>query len=71
LALRQNLIHLFVDGEEDLAAVVLQLLLPLGATIYYGQPNEGLVRWQVTEESKEKTAILLNPHFQTNPKLVE
>lgn len=71
LALRQKLAHLFVDGEEDLAAVVLQLLLPLGSTIYYGQPNEGLVRWLVTEASKEKTASLLNPHFQTNPKLVE
>ncbi len=49
LALRQKLIHVFVDGEEDLAAVVLLLLLPLGSTIYYGQPDTGLVRWQVTE----------------------
>lgn len=71
LALRQKLVHIFVDGEEDLAAAVLQLLLPLGSTIYYGQPNAGLVRWPVTEHAKEKTAVLLNPHFQTNPKLVE
>lgn len=71
VALRQKLIHIYVDGEEDLAAVVLLLLLPLGAVIYYGQPSEGLVRWEVTEEMKEHLATLLNPHFQTNPKLVE
>lgn len=71
LALRKKMKHIFVDGEEDLAAVALQLLLPLGSTIYYGQPDEGIVRWLVTEDSKEKTALLLNPHFQTNPKLVE
>ncbi len=71
LALRQKLTHIFIEGEEDLAAAVLQLLLPLGCTIYYGQPSVGLVRWPVTEDSKEKTALLLNPHFQTNPKLVE
>ncbi|MBP7875660.1 pantetheine-phosphate adenylyltransferase [Candidatus Woesebacteria bacterium] len=71
LALRQKLTHIFIEGEEDLAAAVLQLLLPLGCTIYYGQPSVGLVRWPVTENSKEKTALLLNPHFQTNPKLLE
>ncbi len=71
LALRQHLIYIFVDGEEDLAAVVLLMLLPLGSSIYYGQPHEGLVRWEVTEDAKAKMAKLLNPHFQTNPKLVE
>ena len=71
LALRQHLIYIFVDGEEDLAAVVLLMLLPLGSSIYYGQPNVGLVRWEVTEDAKAQMAKLLNPHFQTNPKLVE
>jgi cytidyltransferase-like protein len=71
LALDRQLHHVYVDGEEDLAAVVLQLLLPLGSTIYYGQPGVGLVRWQVTETEKESIALLLDSHFQTKPKLVE
>jgi uncharacterized protein (UPF0218 family) len=30
------------------------LIAPLGFNIFYGQPNEGLVRILVTEENKEK-----------------
>lgn len=71
LALDRQLHHVYVDGEEDLAAVVLQLLLPLGSSIYYGQPGVGLVRWHVTETEKESIALLLDSHFQTKPKLVE
>ena len=32
-----------VDGEEDLAPVILHLALPLDAYVIYGQPNEGVV----------------------------
>ena len=71
LAVKQKLKHIFIEGEEDVAAVVLQLILPLGSTIYYGQPGMGLVRWPVTEVAKERMALLLDSHFQTNPKLVE
>lgn len=45
--------HLFVTGEEDLAAVALMLLLPLGSRIYYGQPKDGLVEMIVTEQKKD------------------
>jgi len=45
--------HLKIDGEEDLAVLPAILLLPLGSTILYGQPNEGLVLVVVTEEKKE------------------
>lgn len=47
-------LHLRVDGEEDLAAVVLGLLSPLGSVVYYGQPNEGIIEMAVTEELKMK-----------------
>lgn len=43
-----------INGEEDLAAVALALLLPLGDVVYYGQPNEGMIEMEVTEELKEK-----------------
>ncbi|MBT3250017.1 MAG: pantetheine-phosphate adenylyltransferase [Candidatus Pacebacteria bacterium] len=51
---------IFVDGEEDLAAVSLMLSLPLGSKIYYGQPNQGLIEMTVTEEKKEQFFEILN-----------
>jgi len=49
-----------VEGEEDLAVIPLTLLLPLGSKIIYGQPNEGLVLVEVTEEKKEWVRILMS-----------
>lgn len=46
-------IILKIEGEEDLAVLPLILTSPLGAIIYYGQPNEGLVKVLVSEDSKE------------------
>ncbi len=43
-----------IEGEEDLAAVALCLLAPLGAKIYYGQANQGMVEMLVTEDLKQK-----------------
>jgi cytidyltransferase-like protein len=45
---------ILIDGEDDLAVLPVLLIAPLGFTIYYGQPNEGLVQVFVTEENKEK-----------------
>ena len=42
----------FVDGEEDLAVLPAVLLAPLGASVVYGQPDEGMVHVPVTAESK-------------------
>jgi len=47
-------LHIFVKGEEDLAAVALTLFLPLGSNIYFGQPNQGLALCNVTEEIKNQ-----------------
>lgn len=43
-----------IEGEEDLVTVATVLLAPLGARVYYGQPNQGMVELQVTETLKEK-----------------
>lgn len=43
-----------IDGEEDLAVLPFLLAAPLGFIILYGQPNQGVVRVDVTEETKEK-----------------
>lgn len=47
-------LHFKVQGEEDLAAVVLALIAPLESTVYYGQPNEGMIEMRVTEQLKEQ-----------------
>lgn len=51
---------IFIDGEEDLAAVALMLSLPLDSKIYYGQPNQGLIEMTVTEKKKEQFFQILN-----------
>jgi pantetheine-phosphate adenylyltransferase len=45
--------HIQVEGEEDLAAVALILLLPLESEVYYGQPNVGIICMKITEELKD------------------
>jgi pantetheine-phosphate adenylyltransferase len=52
--LAQNYQHLFVDGEEDLASVVLILLAPLQSRVIYGQPHQGMVEVTITESLKER-----------------
>lgn len=48
-----------VEGEEDLLVIPLILLLPLGYTLLYGQPHEGVVVLSVTEEAKERIFAFL------------
>jgi cytidyltransferase-like protein len=52
--------HLFVNGEEDLTAVIAILTAPLGTYIYYGQPNEGMVECIVSEDLKEEVYKILS-----------
>lgn len=51
--------HVIIDGEEDLAAVVLVLLAPLGSHIYYGQPTVGMIEMIATESKKEEVYKIL------------
>lgn len=44
---------LLIHGEEDLLALPIILASPLGDSIFYGQPDEGVVHVEVTEEMKE------------------
>ena len=50
---------ILVKGEEDLSVLPAILLSPLNTAIFYGQPNQGLVYVQVTEELKQKALTLL------------
>lgn len=45
---------ILVDGEEDLAALPAIIKARMGTLVIYGQPGEGVVLVNVTEESKKK-----------------
>jgi uncharacterized protein (UPF0218 family) len=48
-----------VDGEEDLATLPIVVAAPLGASVVYGQPNEGMVLVRVTAEAKREMRGLI------------
>jgi len=45
---------LSVDGEEDLATLPAVVAAPVGASVVYGQPGEGMVLANVTSALKEQ-----------------
>ena len=49
-----------VDGEEDLAALPVVLAVPVGSSVVYGQPGEGMVHVAVTDAVKRKIRELLS-----------
>ncbi|SFR50279.1 GTP-dependent dephospho-CoA kinase family protein [Halogeometricum limi] len=48
-----------VDGEEDLAVLPAVVAAPPGASVVYGQPDEGMVLVTVTDETKAEMRSLL------------
>ena len=53
-------IRLMVDGEEDLLVLPVCLFAPKNSAIMYGQPNEGLVITEITNEIREKVQKIVN-----------
>ncbi|MBI5159673.1 GTP-dependent dephospho-CoA kinase family protein [Candidatus Micrarchaeota archaeon] len=53
----------FVEGEEDLASLIVMLHAQRGAVLLYGQPGEGIVFVEITLETK-KTAQSLFKQFE-------
>jgi uncharacterized protein (UPF0218 family) len=51
---------ILVDGEEDLGVLPAVMLAPEGATVVYGQPDEGMVAVPVTAETKAEFRALLD-----------
>jgi uncharacterized protein (UPF0218 family) len=49
-----------VDGEEDLAALPAVLAAPEGASVVYGQPDEGMVLVVVAADSRARARDLLS-----------
>lgn len=51
---------ILIDGEEDLSVLPVLLTAPLGFSIFYGQPDQGLVKVIVDEENKERAYKLVD-----------
>ena len=50
---------LLIDGEEDLLVLPAVLLAPLLTTVFYGQPDRGIVKITVSEATKAKALKFL------------
>lgn len=48
-----------VDGEEDLLAVPACMYAPDGASVLYGQPNEGMVVVRAGPESRDRARAMM------------
>jgi uncharacterized protein (UPF0218 family) len=56
-------IRIKVQGEEDLLALPLFAMAPKGSIVLYGQPLEGMVLVNVTEEKQNQAKDLMNKIF--------
>ncbi|WP_247002843.1 GTP-dependent dephospho-CoA kinase family protein [Halosolutus gelatinilyticus] len=54
-----------VEGEEDLVALPAIAAAPEGASVVYGQPNEGMVHVRVTDDHRAEMRALLD-RFEGN-----
>ena len=48
------------ESEEDLLVLPCIMHAPEGTAIYYGQPNQGIVKIMVTKEAKKKARETLS-----------
>jgi len=53
-------VRIFVEGEEDLVALPAMVAAPDGASVVYGQPDEGMVHVPITPEQREEMRDLLS-----------
>ncbi len=53
-------VRITVDGEEDLLVLPVCLYSPENYVVMYGQPNEGIVIVNITQEVKEKVQKIVN-----------
>lgn len=53
-------VRVLVDGEEDLLALPLFMMSPVGSAVLYGQPLEGLVVVKITATKQKQAKDLMN-----------
>ena len=57
---QEQLIHIVVDGEEDLLTIPTIIEAPISTSIFYGQPDVGMVRVEVNAALKNNILNLLS-----------
>ncbi len=57
---REEPTTILVDGEEDLVVLPAIVAAPEGASVVYGQPDEGMVHVQVTDDHRAELRALLD-----------
>lgn len=55
----QRQILLKIKGEDDLSALLVILIAPLGSYLFYGQPNKGLICVHIKEKIKNRARQLI------------
>jgi len=58
--LAEETLVLEVEGEEDLAPLVIHCLAPIGTLVLYGQPKKGVVLQYTTLDVKQRCRFLLS-----------
>ena len=58
-----NRIQIIINGEEDLLALPLFIYSPNNWTVFYGQPNEGLVIVEINNVVRKKAESIFNKVF--------
>lgn len=53
-------VRVLVEGEEDMLALPLFVMAPLGAVVLYGQPLEGLVAVEITPAKRKQAKDLMD-----------
>ena len=59
-------VKLMVEGEEDLASLVIAALAPLGTRLFYGMPRKGIVSVHVDEDVRKKARELIDAMEECN-----
>jgi len=57
---RERPVLVVVDGEEDLLTLPALVAAPVGSSVVYGQPGEGMVHVRVTEEVGDRARGLID-----------
>lgn len=65
LALKHK-VKLMVEGEEDLASLVIAALAPYGTRLFYGMPRKGIVSVHVDEKVRNKARELIDAMEECN-----
>ena len=62
-SIKFNKIQIIIEGEEDLTALPLFMYSPNEWTIFYGQPNEGLVMVEMNNDIRKRAKLIFNKVF--------